>query len=349
MNQVLERNSQVNHLMMQQLAPQMENLKDDSKYNIKNYSYAYIVMKALNDKGLVQEANLIKEIAQIQKDLDAIMNDLNQLKQLLQQMQNQGWGFEDDGKTNWDPAKHTDEENTHHMIKIMNAWLNQTSNITGPDGKTITVTNRQKMINIWSDLFTDQYKKDKDGNIIKDKDGNPIIDKLSLAHQLQVDLKKGKQFDSAQSVLDILNGLNGTSFSGADSDWTGTYIDKDGNQQSFTFLQFLQGFNGTGQYQDVGVAFLFACAFTHSWYSRTGQNPKADPNHPTVNKNDCIKDVDDKFETSKQSLNGLNTTESSNLSMDSQNLTSLIQIGQQITQSYGQETKTYVGNFPGRG
>jgi hypothetical protein len=276
---------------------------------LQSHSYAFLVMYVLNKVGIDHQSEIIKAIAEVQKDLDAIMTDLNQLKQLLQKLQNLDWGKEKDGVTPWDPKKHTASENINQMAPIIEKWMGIDKGQPDPSGSYCQL---QK---IWGDLF---------GNI----PGG------GLKAKLQRDLNNPvyPQGQSSQQILDMLNGLNSDTFAGANGDW------KWGNT---TFLDILQGH---GDITDAVM--MFTNVFCDSFYSKAGIQPS---DKQGTHYDNGIGNVTDDFETLKGSLNGLNTTESSDLSMFSQNLTSMIQEGQQVIQYYGQETKGYVANFPGRG
>jgi len=293
---------------------------------LKKYSYAFLVMYVLNKVGIERESLILKAIAKVQKDLDAIMNDLNKLKQLLQELENQDWG-KDKGKNHpdhahWDPRAHTDAENQKHMKDAIEKWLKEKDPQTGD-------SNLKAMQKIWKDLFGDGTK------------GNQ-----GLVGKLQADLSDPNydQKDSSKQILGILHGLDGKSFAGSSGDW------KMSNGRSF--LDILRNSNGQFTANLPEVIKMFAKVYCHSYYNRTGSQPAAKghnldwdyKNQDTTNYNDDIGDITQDFETTKGSINGLNTVESSDLSMYAQNITSMIQEAQQIIQYSGQETKTYVGN-----
>ncbi len=312
-------NNDLNQLMMRSLTNGM-GIPNPNNWDIhkmlQKYSYAFLVMYVLNKVGIDHEALVIKAIAKVQQDLDAVMNDLNKLKQLLQELQNQGWGTESDGKTSWDPSKHTDAENVAHMKGIIEAWMNGTDTPGGP-------THLQQMKDIWTDLFG----KNGQGGGLEDTLKKDLAD------------PNYDQSKSSKQIIGVLDGLNGGSFSGkTDPDWQSGGV---------SFLDILQDKAGIS---DDTVATIFSTVFCHSYYNRTGSHP-TEKDHktpdPTVYTDD-IGDVNNDFETTKETLNGLNTTESSDLSMFSQNLTSMIQEGQQVIQYYSQETQGYANNQKGQ-
>lgn len=345
MNQVLNNNQ----IEMKALASNMlGGAKDNNNYDIRKCSYAFIVMKVLNECGIERQAEIIKVIANVQKVLDEIMNDMNQIKQIMQQLQNLDWGTEADGKTPWDYTKHTDQQNMDQIRTRMKdnpiqAWIQQ---------------NAEKLRQLWNDLYISPniitINVKEDGKIVQKT--IPVTGGLvgALKGYLNDDLYK--QIDSSHSLLNMIKGLDGKDENDKDVDSpfnNGDWIGKT-DDGSNTFLSILNSTTPLTLQQLESLGIIATQVFCHSFYARAGGHPSLDNKtpptpDPKVYTNSLDNDCDQKLELTKQSLNGMNTTESSDLSMFSQNVTSMIQEAQQIVQYYGQETKTYVGNFPGRG
>jgi uncharacterized protein (DUF2164 family) len=306
------------------------NLPDPSNWNIskmlQKYSYAFLVIYVLNKVGFQSMSGIIKAIAKVQQVLDSVIDDLNQLEQYLQNIQNLGWGTDPNTGDPWDPSQHTDAENQGQMQAVIENYLEQEVNDPIHPGQQCT--NLHAMQYIWQDLFGKQGdEKNCLFSQLKDALSNPVFD----------------QSGSSQSVLNALELLNDpNSFDGStESDWTNATCPVIVPQLSF--LQILQDDSSAGPMDPYDASWTMTAAFCHSYYNRTGINPSDSSSGETYN--DSVGDVTNQFESSKTTLNGLNSTQSSDLSMYSQNLTSMIDEGQQIVQSYGEETKTYVGNF----
>ncbi|EKE03128.1 MAG: hypothetical protein ACD_20C00252G0001, partial [uncultured bacterium] len=102
------------------------------EFDVRKVSYAYIVMVLLQTSLIGRDSNILQAISRVQEDLDAIINDLKNIKSILQQLQGLSWGKDDTDPTkDYDPTKHADSENISHMHLIINTWLT-----TPSDGQT---------------------------------------------------------------------------------------------------------------------------------------------------------------------------------------------------------------------
>ncbi|MFA6118443.1 MAG: hypothetical protein WCT85_03040 [Parachlamydiales bacterium] len=326
----VNNNTVNNDIINKALLSQMVNTdalksKDKDDINVKNCSYVFVVISKLNEIGIEKSSKILAAIAQVQKILDEIITDLSQLKNLLQQLQNIDWGKGPDGKDWGDPKDHSDADNQAQMARIIggytdihgvhhDGWLQQktTNPFTGKD-----CTNLELLQAYWADLFH-----------------APSTGGEGLLYQLQDALNNPDFPQKSGSAITFLKDLNDPEkFFGAKGDWV---------NGSESFLDVLNG--KVNEKQITYIANIMAKGFTYSWYSRTGQGPKGD----TKTYNDDVGDITNEFEQTKGGLNGLNSTQSSNLSMYSQNLTSYIQEGQQMIQNGSQETKAYVSNQKGQ-
>ncbi len=342
MNTVVEQNSKSNSTNQILDLDILRGIEDDIKERIKQmwkegYSYVIICEYATNALGIQRASNILKAIAKVQSILDKINVDLNQLKKLLEELEGVGfpktkWYYETkDGqwKISNEPFDPEGKIPSHHpkdwkrwavpaeqMHFAIQAWLQQNNDlgIKGADGKTLN--NAEAMQYIWKELYGP--KCDNKGGLISEL-------KLALQNPWY------KQSDNgAAKTLEALNGDALYGSDGADA-WT---CDKGSKP---TFLDFLRG----GQYSYWGIADILEKAFTDSYYKNNNITPG--PNSYVTVK-DYVGDVTSQMDSVVQSSTAMNSTESSDMSMFAQQLTSLINIVQQMLQQNDKSNTTMTNN-----
>jgi len=314
---------------------------------LKKNGYAYIVLMVLQYVGIDRMSAVIKAIAKVQKVLNAIMGDLNQLKRLLEALQGEGFGYasSDDSKGGtapdktpltptkyrWDPSKHTEKDNEEQMNNLIMQWLDMTTK----DSNGKQITNYQALQDVFKDLFITQIP-------VGGTKTNPIT-KTGQLGALDYALKNPDYVQQDGLGYQSLAALNTDEFKGTGEDWKGSSTFYKGPINLLTFLRDEKNENGNSMGSET-VASIMRIPYCFSYYSKTGEKPT----DAKSSYNNDVGDVTGQFENTKQVLNGLNTSQSSDLSMYSQNLTSEINIGQQCLQKYGKETETYTSHQSGR-
>ena len=329
--------SQGNDYKKEMMTWEMQQILDKlkGKHNLKKISYVYLIM-LLSEFGIAKQSAVIKVIAKVQEILGKVIGDINKLEQLLEEIEHRGFGgtnipgtlghwiLNQQGQRigwqagkppvnkPWDPTKHSASENNDQMEKQIEKWLQEKSDIKGPDGKPLT--NLGALRYIWKDL----YGTGKNGN-----DG--------LMGQLKDALENPIYKQHLGSGYNEIMGWNGSGSPLAGHNWNWSR----GGVWQRSFLGFLQGKPSHDGYTDyVSIAKDIAAAFCSSYYNKTGTSPKGS----TAKYDDTVGNlISQNFEIGKQTENGLNSTESADLSMTSQNLMSLIQITEKIIQLVASE------------
>ncbi len=263
--------------------------------DVKKYSYAYLVMLVMNKIGIERSSQILKAIADVQKILDKVVNDLSKLEDLLAELaQLRGKG-----------------KNGEATESQIDHWLHD----KGPDG----VSNAEKMKKLWSEV----YKKDPN-----DKHG------LSLIQQLHNALNNPFYKQGTGTAFNSTKDLDGPDGPFSQNAWS------DGTH---SFQDFLDGKwtwdPNTPEGHKMEIEFnkivwnVYNNSFLHNTDTDKGNTY-----------NDDIGNAKNATETAKQMDNGLSTTESTDMSMYSQNLTSDIQIAQQVIQAAQKEISTIVSH-----
>ncbi|NGX32384.1 MAG: hypothetical protein K1060chlam4_00427 [Candidatus Anoxychlamydiales bacterium] len=307
------------------------------------YSYVIICEFATNALGIQRTSEAMKAIAKVQSILDKVNGDLNELKKLLEELQGMGfpaynkWYYKNkngvwkQGNQNFDPSgkepKYKPKDwgkkgsrwatPTEQMGFAIKAWLAKDNDlgIKGPDGKTLN--NEQAMRYIWKELY-----------------GPKCDNKGGLISQLKAALNNPWYNQSkSNGAYKTLKDLNSNRMFGSDKkDWT------DSNGQ--TFLDFLRG-DGNMSYQTMTA--ILEKAVTNSWYKNNNVTPPKG-----IKSKDDIGNITSGMDSVVQSSTAMNSTESADLSMFAQQLTSLINVVQQMLQQNDKSNTTMVNNQQAR-
>ncbi|NGX48552.1 MAG: hypothetical protein K940chlam5_00140 [Candidatus Anoxychlamydiales bacterium] len=325
---------------------EMASIENKIKEKIKEmwkagYSYVIICEYATNALGIQRCTQIMKAISKVQNILDKINGDLNDLKKLLEELQSYGFGNikwyyqTKDGKFHesnqpFDPSKTKPKDSwlpkgahwvtpTEQMCFAIQVWLKKGNDlgIKGPDGKTLT--NQQAMQYIWKELY-----------------GPKCDNKAGLVNDLKEALNNPWYKQTNNQSYKALAALNGKALFGGDSAsaWT------DGKNGP-TFLDFLKG----GKYSTWGIADILEKAFTDSYYKNNNTTP---PSNSGAKPKDYVGDLTSSSDAVVQSGTALNSTESSDLSMFAQQLSSLINIIQQMLQQNDKSNTAMVNNQQAR-
>jgi len=279
--------------------------------DIKKYSYVYIVMLALQDLGLGPCGDILKALAKDLQDGSNLIDDLNQLKHLLGDLLD-SIDIDKPADMTWAVfLRGADGKGTasNCVMAQVKTWLDKT-----PAGET--QTNGAALKAIFQKIFVTPTKGGQNGDL-----GQLEWDMQNPAYKQ----KAGLPINTVKDLWDSV---------GSENDW------KKGDN---SFNQYLQGGWSPSM---IDLADALTTAYGNSWAKDAGTQFK-DSTQPTLH--DDVGKTTDKIESAKQNVNSFGTTESTDEQMFSQNETSFIQIGQQMIQYGGNETKQYVSNQAGRG
>ncbi|NGX30336.1 MAG: hypothetical protein K940chlam4_01182 [Candidatus Anoxychlamydiales bacterium] len=341
MNTVVEQSSKPESTNKMLELNMLQSWEDKIKEKIQEmwkagYSFVIICEYATNALGIQRTSEAMKAIAKVQSILDKVNGDLNELKKLLEELQGLGfpkckWYYYNTKDKKWElsnePFSPQGKIPSHHpanfggwatsaqqMSYSIKAWLAKDNDLgITVDGKTLN--NEQAMRYIWKELY-----------------GPKCDNKGGLITQLKAALNNPWYQQTDNGAAKTLKALNSNSIFGSDKgDWT----DSGGT----TFLDFLRG----AHMSYANMTAMLEKAVTNSWYKNNNVTP------PKGNESkDDIGNMTSGMDSVVQSGTAMNSTESADLSMFAQQLTSLINIVQQMLQQNDKSNTTMVNNQQAR-